>query len=76
MRNNVRKLRESRGWTRKSMAAIVRCSTKHILTIERGSVNPSIELLLRMRDAFACALDDIYPQSTTRARDEVHAAAH
>jgi len=61
--NRIRELREDRGFNRVRFAEILGVSLKHVFTIECGKVNPSVPLLMKIRDALDCALDDIYPRS-------------
>lgn len=64
--NRIRELREDRGLKRIAFARKLGVSLKHVFTIECGKVNPSIPLILKIRDVLGCSLDDIYPNAKNR----------
>ena len=63
-RNRLREIRENLGLSRVELGRMIKCSAKHILTLERGTVGPSIGTLLALREALKCSLDELYPMST------------
>jgi len=64
--NRIRELRENLGIKRVAFAAGLGVSLKHAYTIECGKANPSIPLILKIRDALGCSLDEIYPGGKRR----------
>jgi DNA-binding XRE family transcriptional regulator len=64
--NRIRALRENLGIKRVAFAAKLGVSLKHVYTVECGRANPSIPLILKIRDELGCSLDDIYPGGKRR----------
>lgn len=60
IRNRVRELRESHGWTQQQLADTVGVSRQSINSIERDRYVPSLELALKFARAFAVWTDDIF----------------
>lgn len=61
--NELRGVREARSWTRQKLAKAIGVTPKHVWMIESGAC-PSVPLLLAIRDALRCSLDDVYPRRT------------
>jgi putative transcriptional regulator len=60
IRNRVRELRDSRGWTQQQLADAVGVSRQSINSIERNRYVPSLELALTFGRVFRIALEDIF----------------
>ena len=60
MRNRVRELRATRGWTQEQLAEAVGVSRQSINTIERNRYIPSLPLALTFAKVFKCPTDEIF----------------
>ena len=55
----VKKLREKRNLTQEEFAEIIGASKAMVAHVERGIRQPSVELLKRIADYFACTVDSL-----------------
>ena len=60
IKNRVKELRTSRGWTQEQLAEAVGVSRQSINSIERDRYVPSLMLALSFARVFACATDEIF----------------
>jgi putative transcriptional regulator len=60
MRNNIRVLRAERKWTQEHLAKLSGLSRVTINGIEKGSVNPSGETMLKLSEVFERPIQDIF----------------
>lgn len=60
IRNRVKELRNSRGWTQEQLAQAVGVSRQSINSIERDRYLPSLLLALTFARVFECSTDDIF----------------
>ena len=60
IRNRVKELRESRGWTQQELADAVGVSRQSINSIERNRYVPSLELALTFGRVFRVSTDDLF----------------
>jgi putative transcriptional regulator len=60
VRNRVKELRISRGWSQQQLADVVGVSRQSINSIERNRYVPSLQLALKFAQVFGCSTDDIF----------------
>jgi putative transcriptional regulator len=60
IRNRVKELRTSVGWTQQELADAVGVSRQSINSIERDRYVPSLMLALTFAQVFGCPLDQIF----------------
>jgi putative transcriptional regulator len=60
IRNRVKELRSSLGWTQQELADAVGVSRQSINSIERDRYVPSLMLALTFARVFGCPLDQIF----------------
>ena len=60
IRNRIKELRDSRGWTQQQLAEAVGVSRQSITSIERKRYVPSLELALTFAQVFATTTDDLF----------------
>jgi putative transcriptional regulator len=60
IRNRVKELRSSLGWTQQELADAVGVSRQSINSIERDRYVPSLMLALNFARVFGCPLDQIF----------------
>ncbi|HMD77018.1 MAG TPA: helix-turn-helix transcriptional regulator [Terracidiphilus sp.] len=60
IKNRVKELRTTRGWTQEQLAQAVGVSRQSINSIERNRYVPSLELALVFARLFACSTDEIF----------------
>jgi putative transcriptional regulator len=60
VRNRVKELRETRGWTQQQLADAVGVSRQSINSIERNRYVPSLELALAFARVFDVPTDEIF----------------
>ena len=66
--NNLRELRETRmqrdsasgDWTQQGLAKLVGVSRQTIITIEKGTYNPSLELAFKLARVFGVSIEDLF----------------
>lgn len=57
LQENIKKLRKKRGWSQAELAEKVGTHLTHINRLEKGKYNPSLDILLKLADAFEVSLD-------------------
>ena len=60
MRNEVRALRQARGWTQKEMAERLAVSRQTVIAIERGRYDPSLPLAFTIAAQFERRIEEIF----------------
>jgi putative transcriptional regulator len=60
IKNRVKELRTTRGWTQEQLAQAAQVSRQSINSIERNRYVPSLELALIFARIFACSTDEIF----------------
>jgi putative transcriptional regulator len=60
IKNRVKELRTTRGWTQEQLAQAAQVSRQSINSIERNRYVPSLELALVFARIFACSTDEIF----------------
>ena len=66
VRNRVKELRDSRGWTQQDLAETVGVSRQSINSIERNRYEPSLELALTFARVFGVSTDEIFTLEKTQ----------
>ena len=64
VRNRVKELRVSRGWTQQQLAEAVGVSRQSINSIERDRYVPSLVLALTFARVFRCTTEEIFVLET------------
>ena len=73
LRNRIRKLRfESDEMTQRELARRAGCTRQTIHAIEAGKYGPSLELAIKIAEAFGVRVDDVFQHEVT-SRAEVPA---
>lgn len=60
MRNKLRALRETHGYTQEDVSSALNISRSTYTNIETGKKNPSLELALKIKSLFKYSGDDIF----------------
>jgi transcriptional regulator with XRE-family HTH domain len=55
--NKLRALRKRRGLTVRQLAAMLEVTHSHIVGIEKGKHNPSVEMVIKVADVFDVSID-------------------
>jgi putative transcriptional regulator len=63
--NNIRTMREERGWTQEHLASLVQVSRQTINSLEAGRYKPSIMLALKLAHVFKVPLEDVFRLEST-----------
>jgi putative transcriptional regulator len=63
--NNIRTMREERGWTQEHLASLVQVSRQTINSLEVGRYKPSIMLALKLAHVFKVPLEDVFRLEST-----------
>lgn len=58
--NEIRKMREGRGYTQSHFAEICGISRAYYGRIERGEYNVTVELCKKIADGFGCHISDLF----------------
>lgn len=58
--NEIRKMREGRGYTQSQFAEICGISRAYYGRIERGEYNVTVELCKKIADGFGCHISDLF----------------
>ena len=66
IRNRVKELRETKGWTQQELADQVGVSRQSINSIERNRYVPSLELALMFARVFGISTDEIFKLDRTK----------
>lgn len=57
---NLKKIRNSFGYTQEQLAEKIECSTRHISDIEQDRAKPSYEILIRICNLYKISIEDIF----------------
>lgn len=57
---NLKKIRNSYGYTQEQLAEKIECSTRHISDIEQDRAKPSYEILIRICNIYNITINDIF----------------
>ncbi|NLC64665.1 MAG: helix-turn-helix transcriptional regulator [Erysipelothrix sp.] len=60
MINKIREFRELRAMTQIDLAALVNVSRQTIISLEKGSYNPSLELAFKIAQALNVSIEEIF----------------
>ena len=60
MRNAIKELRESRGWSQEYLGNELGVSRQTVIAIEKGKYNPSLELAFKMRELFQMDIENMF----------------
>ena len=63
--NNIRTMREERGWTQEHLASLVQVSRQTINSLEAGRYKPSIVLSLKLAHVFKVPLEEVFRLEST-----------
>lgn len=66
--NRLRELRETRGFSMRTLATLSGLSANALSMIERGKTSPSVSTLYRLADALGVPVTDFFSAETTRKR--------
>ncbi len=66
-RNQIRALRESRGWTQAHLADKADVSRAAISAVEHGRLTPAVDAAMRIAAALHCRVEDLFSIATTQA---------
>jgi putative transcriptional regulator len=69
MKNNLRVLRESRGWTQGALADELDVSRQTVNALETGRYDPSLPLAFRISRLFGQPLESIFDPGEALQRD-------
>ena len=58
--SNLRKIRQSRGWTQEKLAEMAGIHPVYVCYIEKGKRNPSITKIFRIGKALKCGANEIF----------------
>lgn len=67
---NLKKLRNEKGISQKSLAEILGVTQQTVSNYETGEIEPDITLLSRMADYFETSIDDLVGRAKIRGIDE------
>ncbi len=68
MKNQVRELREARGWTQVQFGNRLNVSRQTVYAIESGLYDPSLPLALAIGKLFGCAVEEIFSNDSRDAQ--------
>ncbi len=60
IRNHIRTLRKEQGWTQADLAQLVHVSRQTIISLEKGSYVPSLELAMDLAAIFKLPIETIF----------------
>lgn len=60
IRNRIRSLRKEHGWTQADLANLVQVSRQTIISLEKGSYVPSLELAMDLAAVFKLPIEEIF----------------
>jgi putative transcriptional regulator len=63
--DNIRTMREERGWTQEHLASLVQVSRQTINSLEAGRYKPSIMLALKLAQVFKVPLEEVFRLEST-----------
>jgi transcriptional regulator with XRE-family HTH domain len=56
---NVSRLRQASGLTQERLAESVEIDRRYVQRIERGTANPGVDILVRLKKAFRCTWEEL-----------------
>ncbi|MGV8172000.1 MAG: helix-turn-helix transcriptional regulator [Candidatus Woesearchaeota archaeon] len=59
-KNNLKEMREKKGFTQEKLAELADVSRQTIISIESGRYVPSLELALKFGKIFKCKIEDMF----------------
>jgi len=59
-KNNLKEMREKKGFTQEKLAELTGVSRQTIISIESGRYVPSLELALKFGKIFKCKIEDMF----------------
>ncbi|MBI1391371.1 MAG: helix-turn-helix domain-containing protein [Alphaproteobacteria bacterium] len=62
MKNKVRELRETRGWSQARLAEELAVSRQTVIAIEKGKYDPSLPLAFVIARTFGLAIEEIFAE--------------
>lgn len=65
---NVRRLREARGWTQEDLAKAAGVTSRYIKTVETGTANPTVRVMLSLARALGVPHGDFYAAAKLEPR--------
>lgn len=65
MKNQVKKMREERGWSQGELAKRLNVSRQTVISIEKERYNPSLDLAFALADLFEQRIEDIFTPRQT-----------
>jgi putative transcriptional regulator len=60
MKNRLRELRESKGWSQQHLAEQLEVSRQTVISIEQGKYDPSLPLAFAIAGVFALKIEDVF----------------
>lgn len=60
MKNQVKKMREGRGWSQGELAKRLNVSRQTVISIEKERYNPSLDLAFSLADLFERRIEEIF----------------
>ena len=57
----IKQQRAIKGWTQKQLSDFLNISRGHLIKIERGSGNPTLKTILKLKDLFGCEYKNLLP---------------
>ncbi|MBX2989332.1 MAG: helix-turn-helix transcriptional regulator [Bdellovibrionaceae bacterium] len=66
--NRIQELRAEKGLTQEQLANAVDVTRATIISLEKGSYNPSLELAFRIAKHFGKRLDDVFMEKSNRSK--------
>lgn len=64
MKNEIKDIREGLGWSQEYLAHRLKCSRQHVISIEKGKHDPSLDLALRIAKLFRRPVERIFCTAT------------
>ena len=60
MINDIKTLREKRGWSQEYLGHRLGCSRQHVINMEKGNHDPSLELAMRIARLFRRPVEKVF----------------
>jgi len=60
MKNTIKVERAKKNWTQADLAEMVGVSRQTIISLEKGSYNPSLELAFKISKVLKASIDDLF----------------
>ena len=60
MKNNIKTLREARGWSQAELGSMVGVSRNSIISIENGRFDPSLPLAFKLALLFSLTIEEVF----------------